>query len=101
MEPQGSDALMPGLVGAGGWVCSLPFQVRVLCGSSQGRQRVCRYQPKHTAILLWTKQVLGRKRRNLEAFLEETAAELDCGSCLETVCGAGRGIRKAKARDGR
>lgn len=59
------------------------------------------HQPKHTAILLWTKQALGRKRRNLEAFLEETAAELDCGSCLETVCGAGRGIRKAKARDGR
>lgn len=68
-------------------------------GSKQpGGYRGCAdHQPKQTAILLWTEQVLGRKRRNLEAFLEETAAELDRGSCLETACGAGRGIRKAKA----
>lgn len=41
--------------------------------------------------------MLGRKRRNLEAFLEEAAAELDSGNCLETVCGAGRRVRKARA----
>lgn len=50
------------------------------------------HQPEHPAIWLRTKQVLGRKRRNPEAFLAETAAELDRGSCLETVCGSGGGI---------
>lgn len=43
-----------------------------------------RYEP---ASLLWTRPVLGRKRRESEAFLEEMAAELDCRRGEESVWG--------------
>lgn len=46
------------------------------------------------AILLWIKQVLGR-RRNLEAFLEETALNWTVKAAWR-LCGACRGLRKAK-----
>lgn len=56
------------------------------------------YEP---ASLLWTKPVLGRKRREPEAFLDEMAAELDCRCGEERVWGRRPGDRKGQGPGGR
>ena len=73
----------------------MAYLVRPSGPKQPGGYRGCAdHQPKQTAILLWTEQVLSRKRRNLEAFLEETAAELALEAtsrqCVGRVEGSGR-----------
>lgn len=60
-----------------------------------GRGSVPKLPGETEAILLWIKQVLDRRRRNLEAFLEETALSWTVKAAWR-LCGACRGLRKAK-----